>query len=551
MKLIKIYISFLLMMLGFATSYAQDNRAFDALANDFPELMKKFGEELKNEHADYVFAIDVSGTMNKYEKIVVPALKSFFRSVQDGDYVSVIKFGGEAKNEPNGFGIVNSAMRQSLVNYADRVYDKPASAEERKKFTAYTDLLNMLEYLEKDLTRTGRNNLKFVFLITDFLNDPVAGHSKKLHLDDYRSRIEKELAGKNIKLVALELPKMGSGETSTDDIMNAFSMFKPQTIPVSNEQALQSWFDQMKNDIALEKFKQFLIGKMTQEAGATINSVDVDIDGHMSMTMSWVPNDVFDAITLDSLSITDRRMHLVMADEDECEDHPELKLPHLMSSDGSEESFVNIAQIRGDDEAFFNPHFEKPNGRLKAHISFKVPYEAELIKLMGKDNQTIEASIELPQENVFCHPMAFKWYCIMWILIIIYILSVILCIKRNCSDKYKLRGEYTLTQGTKKICTEEINGRVSNLTIDVEKAECNVVFKQKKYISKLFIPILHWSVEPKYEVTVTNSQEYSLNGGDDYTSGGSSTIKYSTTIPLQIRDPRGGKDINLDIDGNV
>lgn len=81
-------------MLGFATSTAQDNRAFDALANDFPELMKKFGEELKNEHADYVFAIDVSGTMNKYEKIVVPALKSFFRSVQDGDYVSVIKFGG-------------------------------------------------------------------------------------------------------------------------------------------------------------------------------------------------------------------------------------------------------------------------------------------------------------------------------------------------------------------------------------------------------------------------------------------------------------------------
>ena len=65
MKLIRLYISVLLLMLGFATSTAQDNRAFDALANDFPELMKKFGEELKNEHADYVFAIDVSGTMKK------------------------------------------------------------------------------------------------------------------------------------------------------------------------------------------------------------------------------------------------------------------------------------------------------------------------------------------------------------------------------------------------------------------------------------------------------------------------------------------------------
>ena len=318
---------------------------------------------------------------------------------------------------------------------------------------------------------------------------------------------------------------IGTG-TMAKGIIKAFAA----KMPVVMKSRTQASLDKAMGSISKSYAKLVEKGKMTQEAGASINSVNYDIDGHMTMSMSWVPNDVFDAITLDSLTITDRRMHLVMADEDECEDHPELKLPHLMSSDGSEETFVNIAQIRGNDEDMLNPHLEKPNGRLMAHISFKVPYEAELIKLMGKDNQTIEASIPLPQDNIFVHPMAFKWFCIMWALIILHVLSVIYCIKRNCSDKYKLRGEYTLMQGSKKICTEEINGRVSNLTIDVEKAECNVVFKQKKYIGKLFIPILNLNTEPKYEVTVTNSQEYSLNGGDDYTSGGSSTIKYSTTI---------------------
>ena len=52
-------------MLGFATSTAQDNRAFDALANDFPELMKKFGEELKNDHAKAIDMVQEQGVLGE------------------------------------------------------------------------------------------------------------------------------------------------------------------------------------------------------------------------------------------------------------------------------------------------------------------------------------------------------------------------------------------------------------------------------------------------------------------------------------------------------
>lgn len=73
--------------------------SMDALKADYPQLMAKFGDELNVQRADYIFAIDVSGTMNKYRAVVVPALEAFFRSLQEGDYVSIIKFGGEATNE--------------------------------------------------------------------------------------------------------------------------------------------------------------------------------------------------------------------------------------------------------------------------------------------------------------------------------------------------------------------------------------------------------------------------------------------------------------------
>ena len=48
--------------------------SFDALKADYPQLMKKFGKELEGQRADYIFAIDVSGTMSKYKDTVVCSL---------------------------------------------------------------------------------------------------------------------------------------------------------------------------------------------------------------------------------------------------------------------------------------------------------------------------------------------------------------------------------------------------------------------------------------------------------------------------------------------
>ena len=104
----------------------------EALRADYPQLMEKFGKELEGQRADYIFAIDVSGTMGRFKETVVPALGEFFRSLQQGDYVSIIKFGGEAVNEVGSAGRISAETTANLIDYAGHVYDMPATAYEKE-----------------------------------------------------------------------------------------------------------------------------------------------------------------------------------------------------------------------------------------------------------------------------------------------------------------------------------------------------------------------------------------------------------------------------------
>ena len=169
---------------GISVAVSAQTESFDALKADYPQLMKKFGKELEGQRADYIFAIDVSGTMNKYKDTVVPALGEFFRSLQEGDYVSIIKFGGEATNEVGSAGKIGAETITNLINYAGHVYDMPTTAYEKEKYFKWTDLDNMLHYLANDMKQIDRSRLKFVFIITDFLHDPSParkGHEELLH----------------------------------------------------------------------------------------------------------------------------------------------------------------------------------------------------------------------------------------------------------------------------------------------------------------------------------------------------------------------------------
>ena len=72
-----VFVGLTALLLFFATpAIAQDDQAMAAVKKNFPQLFELFQDEMQNQHANYLFAVDVSGTMNKNAPVVIPALKA-------------------------------------------------------------------------------------------------------------------------------------------------------------------------------------------------------------------------------------------------------------------------------------------------------------------------------------------------------------------------------------------------------------------------------------------------------------------------------------------
>ena len=70
----------------------------------YPNLLSMFEKDIEAMHCTYIFAVDVSGTMkNQWASTVEPALVEFMSVLPDGDFVNVIRFGNEAKENSMGY----------------------------------------------------------------------------------------------------------------------------------------------------------------------------------------------------------------------------------------------------------------------------------------------------------------------------------------------------------------------------------------------------------------------------------------------------------------
>ena len=399
-------------------------QSIDALKADYPQLMEKFGKELEGQRADYIFAIDVSGTMNKYKETVVPALGEFFRSLQEGDYVSIIKFGGEATNEVGSAGKIDTETVNNLIKYAQHVYDTPSTAYEKDKYCKWTDLDNMLHYLANDMKQIGRSRLKFVFIITDFLHDPSPARKGHEDWNGVARRFATEQEGNDVYVFALQLP--GSGR-DLEKVRNVFpKRFNFNHVPITNGSALSAWFTQRKNAILLDKFYALIAHKI-EPAEFTIDP-SLDIDGNLDLGISWRPNPVYDNIRIDSVGSTAKGFEF---DSD------------LPISTKDENVILSAGKFNHQAANMLNPSFKEFKGEVNAMASFDVPYEAELSKL-GFEAPKMQASAPVC-DTVFCYPLPLWLCCLIIALIILYIVLVIRAFIRNASDFYRINGRFEVT----------------------------------------------------------------------------------------------------------
>ena len=135
MRTIKVIIIAILMVipiLGYAQQNSSASSPLAYLEKTFPKLTNLYREELSKYPAHYIFAIDVSGTMNQYEDMVVNSIVPFFSALPDGDRVDIIPFGTEALSPMSYSGIIDSLSFLSF-QFHPLFQTKNRSVAKRKK----------------------------------------------------------------------------------------------------------------------------------------------------------------------------------------------------------------------------------------------------------------------------------------------------------------------------------------------------------------------------------------------------------------------------------
>lgn len=230
------------------------NNSTDLLKKDFPNLVEKFHEKISKQSADYIIAVDISLSMKTYWKEVKSGLEAFIKEIPDNDYVSIIFFGDEAKVR----GIpstITSETRSVIISYLNVI---PTDRN--------TDLADMTEKILNEMNRPGSNNLKYVFIFTDFKDEPKSNSrfidNRDKHWTDFSNRFNNEQSNKIIETIALQLPL---SKEAGKDIPRIKNVFKNLSLIEIKGNMLNQWFDRKKAEIQRDRLRSVIYEELLNE----------------------------------------------------------------------------------------------------------------------------------------------------------------------------------------------------------------------------------------------------------------------------------------------
>lgn len=463
----------------------------EALKKDYPQLMEKFGGELENQRADYYFLVDVSGTMQQYKDIVEPALQEFFRSMQTDDYVSVIKFGGAAKNDIGSQGKVSDGVVKNLVNYVPNLYKVPDNASERQLYYNYTDLHAMLQYLTKEMHMPGLNNLKFIFIITDFIHDPTAENRGNEDWLAIKRQLANEQSENYLYVFALQLPGKGSGR-DLDKVKSAFPV-PIELEEVQDKAALSEWFSHKKNRIMLDKFTALVRNK--QADPQVEMKPEFTRDGYLTLQTSWKANELFQQLSVDDVIVN----------------NPDFKfksyLPYTLDAD---QASIQAGKIVYKSVSL--PFFHTYGDSLTACMSLVAPYTNELIKL-GFEQHPVLHTIPA-KSSVFTFFLPFWVTVAILALLILYLVLVVRAFMRNRSGKVKINGTFIVRYQGDEVTRKKI---IAQKKVDVGTGALGVAVAHDRClwlidIQSVTYPCFLFFKKPEYRVSMRKGKKFKANG---------------------------------------
>lgn len=478
----------ILWCLFISLGHAQQS-AYTMLKQDYPQLLQKFGNELKAQKANYVFAVDVSGTMNKYENIVVPAMSQFVESLSDGDNVNIIRFGTDAKVSVGGFCDINASTRQSLKQYIRSLYKRD------EDLYRYTDLNRLLQTLNKQL-QIQKNNLTFIFVLTDFIDDPTKGNPR---LNEALSRMhEKNLSLRGIDhlmyMYALQLPVKQTNQ------LKLFRSAIPanyhfEEISITSPHALKNWFDRKKAEIQLDRFRAVV--QRTNLPLQVVVTPKIDIDGNIKVNAEWQPNQLFDTLIIERITLLTDSLFRIESKG---------KLPITIHQPA-------LKDIKAGRICHTQDGFHHLNDTLCFATALPTSYDNELQKLeIEKNCPTVQAKAE---KWLFSCILPL-WLCILLVLLtLIYIGLACKAAIRNRSSRWKLNGTLEVTYSGQVIAKYEMTGEkeigvgCQGKPVAISAYNCDW---QLRFYQKTFSCWKYWK-KPVYKVTMEQGEAIETANG--------------------------------------
>lgn len=163
----KYFLLLLLLLSGQGQLFAQSD-AQRTMMQEYPKLMETYGNKIEAQHAHYIFAVDISSSMQPYESVVKKNFKAFISAIPDGDQITLIRMAREDYTDFVGLFkciTLTPETRKSLIE----VLNSPQftflkDGNPKNGSDGYTMSKKILEALNT----VGSAELTFIYLFTDF-----------------------------------------------------------------------------------------------------------------------------------------------------------------------------------------------------------------------------------------------------------------------------------------------------------------------------------------------------------------------------------------------
>jgi hypothetical protein len=413
-NIIKRIIAVVAILASYTSANAQQETPLAYLENTYPQLTELFRDELSNYPAHYIFAVDVSGSMKKYQDMVANALTPFFEALPDKDRVDIIPFGTEALTSVLGYsGVISGSVKETLCRNIQTLYTNTSYT---KEFTAHTDIPSAVAGVAQVMQNNREYKVNVIVIITDFRNDQKGSGEHKIaqaDLEKMQSAIKAATGDVYTRFIALQLPVNTSAPGYCIDQLKDVFSFDDHSLEVASADndtsVIKQWFEQLKRNIMTTKLRAIV--HSANKTSKVNMDVDMDIDGNVAAEITWEPSKLYPTIKIDSA--------YVAANDFEFRNNTESFV----------ETNEKVLSVELGQVVHKNFGFHTLNDDLVLNLTLPTPYDKEL--------DMLEVVKPLPETSIpysrliFTFIFTLKTTLIILALIILYIIGVLKAMARN------------------------------------------------------------------------------------------------------------------------